>query len=73
MLFVPENLSDPFFSDHDFDRPIGDWHRWFAWHPVQTDTGDWCWLRHCERRLMAKPMFFTEQVRIWWQYRNGSR
>lgn len=30
--------------------PRLEWHRWFAWHPVQIDDR-WVWLEHVERKL----------------------
>jgi hypothetical protein len=26
------------------------WHPFFAWHPVQLDTGNWCWWEWVERK-----------------------
>lgn len=31
---------------------MNDWHKWFAWHPVQLPTG-WAWLRTVERRRIS--------------------
>jgi hypothetical protein len=28
---------------------VGQWHTWYAWHPVLID-GRWVWLEHVERR-----------------------
>lgn len=27
-----------------------EWHRWWAWHPVQLENGEWVWLEYVERR-----------------------
>jgi hypothetical protein len=27
-----------------------DWHHWFAWLPVVTEDGEWCWLVWVWRR-----------------------
>lgn len=34
-----------------------DWHRWFAWHPVRMDNGEWKWLCFLERRGDITPDF----------------
>lgn len=32
-------------------KALGEWRRWFAWHPVQLeDGGDVVWWEHVERR-----------------------
>jgi len=46
---------------------IGDWHRWFAWRPVDVD-GSWVWLEFVERKRCYEdrpPYDFS-----WWAYRN---
>ncbi|WPZ28996.1 hypothetical protein T8A63_15385 [Sulfitobacter sp. OXR-159] len=30
-------------------KRMATWRRWFAWHPVQMDNGDWVWLQSVER------------------------
>ena len=27
-----------------------DWHNWFAWYPVKTETREWAWLEIVERK-----------------------
>ncbi len=27
------------------------WTRWFAWHPVETERGNWVWLESVERQI----------------------
>lgn len=27
------------------------WTRWFAWHPVELETGRWVWLEVIERQV----------------------
>ena len=40
-------------------KPAGEWHRWFAWHPVRLQAspvmvgGKLVWLRQIERRLVG--------------------
>lgn len=40
-------------TDHDlfYNEVVGDWQRWFAWHPVRTPDG-WRWWRIIERRMV---------------------
>lgn len=30
-----------------------DWTRWFAWHPIQLETGQWVWLETVERKFVC--------------------
>lgn len=30
------------------------WHKWFAWHPVTLDNGQFCWLETIERKGRSK-------------------
>lgn len=30
------------------------WHRWFAWHPVITQSGIVVWFEHVDRRIVRK-------------------
>ncbi len=34
---------------------LAQWHRWFAWFPVRTDSGVCCWLEIVERKCVAWP------------------
>ena len=34
---------------------IGPWHRWFAWHPVETEQHGWRWFRTVERQKITGP------------------
>ena len=51
-----------------FGFPITPWHRWFAWHPVDTADRGWRWLRIVwRRRCQKKPMLDGPGMR-WFQY-----
>lgn len=52
-----------------FYGPIGPWHRWFAWRPVNTVTHGWKWLRPVERRRVQSKMHLTGLIDQCWQYR----
>lgn len=32
-------------------RALSEWHRWFAWRPVNLKEGDWRWLEYVARYL----------------------
>ena len=34
-----------------------EWHKWFAWFPVQMPDGTWVWLEHVERRRVDRPAY----------------
>jgi len=55
-----------------FGFPGGPWHRWFAWHPVETYDGGWQWLRFIERRRIHKKPHLDGSPYRWWQYRRFS-
>ncbi len=41
----------------------GEWHRWFAWHPVRVDTRECRWLEVVERKskyVIHWPLFGIE-------------
>lgn len=44
------------------------WHRWFAWHPVNTQQHGWRWLRTVERALHY-PLDVPFAPDPYWQYR----
>lgn len=56
-----------------FGNPIGRWHEWFAWHPVQTFDGRWTWLTTIERRRIQIKETITHFTSDWWQYRRSDR
>ena len=33
---------------------LGNWHRWFAWHPVFIADHDCRWLEYVERRIVEE-------------------
>lgn len=52
-----------------FYDPIGTWHRWFAWRPVDTVTHGWVWLRAVERRRIQLKLHLPGLIDQGWQYR----
>jgi hypothetical protein len=51
-----------------FIDPVGDWHWWFAWHPVRSYDQRFIWLRWCRRRCMQKHQYLTGGPDFSWQY-----
>jgi hypothetical protein len=52
-----------------FGNPIGPWHDWYAWRPVQTYDQRWVWLRKVRRRCIQKHEYLTGGgADFWWQY-----
>jgi hypothetical protein len=46
------------------------WHKWFAWFPVEDRSGKYHWLKYVERR--KEWLFMTcnpEDAIIYWVYR----
>jgi hypothetical protein len=43
-----------------------EWHRWFAWYPVQLENSRWVWLTTIERRLYNSMFYDT-----WYIYRRA--
>jgi hypothetical protein len=56
-LRIGESVKDAYERE-------GEWHRWFAWHPVFIRTKDTRWLEYVERR--RSYWFWTPAP---WQYR----
>lgn len=52
-----------------FGSPVADWHRWFAWLPVDTYDHGWKWLRFIYRRRIQKHWYLDGPDCRWWQYR----
>lgn len=52
-----------------FGYPVADWHRIFAWLPVDTYDQGWKWLRRVERRRIQKHSYLDGGDCRWWQYR----
>ena len=46
----------------------GPWHRWFAWHPVNTTLHGWRWMRFVLRRRAWKPLHLPGPFIRWWDY-----
>lgn len=51
-----------------FTDPVGPWHWWFAWRPVQTYDQRFLWLRWCRRRWMQKHQYLQGGPDFSWQY-----
>lgn len=51
-----------------FGEPIADWHRWFAWRPVETVDRGWRWLRVVNRRRIHKHHFLLGGADFWFQH-----
>ena len=61
---MPLIILTPTFGD-----PIGPWRLWFAWRPVWTFDGVWCWLRPVLRRRIQKHDYLDGPPLVqWWQY-----
>jgi len=52
-----------------FGHPIGPWHNWFAWYPVDTVDGGWAWLVIVKRRRCQFHSHIDGGLGWWWQYR----
>lgn len=47
-------------------NPQLEWHKWFAWYPVEIN-GTWVWLENLERRLIVeKSMKFGKHIAGSW-------
>jgi len=47
-----------------------DWHKWFAWFPIEDDYGNIYWLVYVERKQdWAFKSCRPEDGRIVWRYR----
>lgn len=57
------DIYRPMFGD-----PINDWHRWFAWRPVETVDRGWRWLCVVNRRRIYKHQFLNGGPDFWFQH-----
>ncbi len=58
------DAANPFYGD-----VVGPYHRWFAWHPVNTWNCGWQWLRMVyRRRVQLKDYLPPSAHPWWWQY-----
>ena len=58
--------GDTHLKHNDRIRKLNEWHRWFAWHPVQLTDGRWAWL--CD--LMRRGQYWHTPEAWWeWEYR----
>lgn len=52
---------------------VEDWHLWFAWRPVRTESREWSWLETVARK--GRPMFPYARMKHngyegwYWEYR----
>ena len=51
-----------------FGRPIGPWHRWFAWRPVNTVDRGWRWLIPTWRRRFQPHAYLDGPTFEWFLY-----
>lgn len=51
-----------------FVDPVADWHRWFAWRPVETADRGRQWLRMVNRRRIQKHHFLNGGADFWFQH-----
>ncbi len=51
-----------------FGDPISDWHRWFAWRPVDTADRGWRWMRLVWRRRVEKHHYLDGGADRWFQH-----
>lgn len=51
-----------------FGRPVADWHKWFAWRPVETVDRGTVWLRVVNRRRIHKHQFLVGGADWWFQH-----
>lgn len=59
-------MSDPFKPM--FGEPIAPWRNWFAWRPVETVDGGWCWLQTVRYRRVYKHQYLRGGADFWFQY-----
>lgn len=41
----------------------GNWHKWFAWHPVYSEDGDAYWLEYVQRKEIINIFGWVYQYR----------
>lgn len=63
LLGTPPPPMTPLFGD-----AIGRWHAWFAWHPVKTVDGQWCWLIYVARQLCQTKLHLPGPIMQWFRY-----
>jgi len=51
-----------------FGRPVADWHKWFAWRPVETVDRGKVWLRVVNRRRVHKLYLLPGGADWWFQH-----
>ena len=46
-----------------------EWHKWFAWFPLQMPYGTWVWLERVERRtpFMAAHLWVYREIGSDWE------
>jgi hypothetical protein len=49
--------------------PLGPYHEWFAWRPVQTYDRGYVWMRYVWRRRIQKHDYLDGPDMRWWQYK----
>lgn len=61
-----------YILEPEFGFAVADWHRKFAWYPVNTDDQGWKWLCYVERRRIQKHNHLDGPDMRWWQYRSAT-
>jgi len=60
-------ISDPTHKPL-FGAPVSPWHWWFAWYPVKTWDGRYCWLVPVMRRRIQKHNYLDGGPNDWMEY-----
>lgn len=57
-------------TQEQWEARMATWRRWFAWHPIQMDSGEWVWLETVERTVdyYDGPFLALDMV---WKYRTA--
>jgi len=56
-------VSEPLLGN-----PVGPWHRWFAWRPVQTVDRGWRWLVPVWRRRYQSKFSLPGPIDTWFGF-----
>ncbi len=59
-------MSDPYAPL--FGTPVAQWHRWFAWRPVDTVDRGTRWLTVIHRRRVHQNGYLDGGPDFWFQY-----
>ena len=56
-----------------FGAPVADWHRWFAWYPVDTVDYGYVWLARIWRRRIQRHQYLRGGPDFWFQHRSAPK